>query len=156
MNKKIKKPKMSKMSKLAKEYSKGSRSKAATKAWANYKRKSGSNKEYMMRCYSDPNNDTKPNILLASAIKRAKAYGCWIDDSPEDTQKQLEIYRECHKMNSQPGQKGKWSVDHIMELQFKGPHCSSNLQIMPSSENIKKSMRERKTTRPFDPKMELR
>jgi hypothetical protein len=95
------------------------------------------------RQYKDPNNDYGPRKCLKDAIKRATSFGCWIDTSPEDVKKQMDIYRTVHRMNRQPGMKGKWSVDHVMELRNGGPHSSTNMQIITHSANASKSMKQR-------------
>ena len=133
-----------------KKYSEGDRSRKAKDAHAKYIRINGSSKRYMTKQYKDPDSLVKPKISLKSAVDRAKKMGCWVDDSPDDVQKQLKIYLECHKMNIRDG-KNTWSVDHIVPLCFKGPHSSSNLQIMKKVDNTKKGLIEKKIKKSIRP-----
>jgi hypothetical protein len=132
------------------KYAKGNRSAKATAAHAKYCRLSECQKNYMNKQYNDPESLVKPKIILKSAIDRAKEMGCWVDASKEDYNKQLAIYHECHKMNLRDGKK-TWSVDHIVPLCLKGPHCSSNLQIMPFKENVAKGQEEKKIAKLIRP-----
>lgn len=99
--------------------------------------------EYRKYQNHDPNNDAVPRVCQLLAIKRAIKFGCWIDDSAVDMEKQLDMYRQAHRMNCASGNKKIWSVDHIIELRDKGPHSSSNMQILTLSANSKKYLAKR-------------
>lgn len=134
---------MAKKQSLIRQYQLGIRNDETKEAWADYIREGEYSKKHMRKQYNDPNSDVKPLIMLRSAIQRTQKMGGWIDDSPEDFEKQLEFYREVHRRNLRDG-KGTWSVDHIWEICNKGPHCSSNLRIITMTENVRKSIAERK------------
>jgi hypothetical protein len=132
-------------------YARGDRSPEVVQKWNDYCRTR--NQKHMNKEYQDPNSNAKAIIAENQSSKRAEKYGSWIDTSDEDKQKRIQIYHSCHKMNLRDGKK-TWSVDHIHELALGGPHCSSNLRIVPFSENIIKSLKlnpRRKITRPSQP-----
>lgn len=127
-------------------YSRGDRSPEVVAKWNDYCR--SRNQANMNKHYNDPDSDTKAKIIDGQNIERANKYGCWIDHSEEDKQRRIDLYHACHRMNLKDG-KRTWSVDHIEELALGGPHCSSNLRIIPFSENIKKSHKVNPRTRPI-------
>lgn len=53
-----------------------------------------------------------------------------------DSKVELQMYRECKKLEIETGY--KWSVDHIYPLDLGGPHWHLNMQVIPASTNSRK------------------
>jgi hypothetical protein len=128
---------------LAQKSEYGKRPEIADREKARRRKRYNEDQEYKKKTNARQRRYYKDN-KSANAAKRAKRRALEHSACPEwaDQQKIAEMYKEARKLTRETGV--VYSVDHIIPLKGKavcGLHVETNLQVIPLSENIRKSNR---------------